>query len=123
MTSTYVFQRNARTAESRFGPETSSPASRSRSTTVSTTRRPQLRFPGWIRYGSYYNENNPEVSVLQMLQHLQGAWPLLQNADMYTDIALLTPIPDLWTRYGVQTEPFGPGPLAVPYTAGVGSDP
>ena len=37
---------------------------------------------------------------------------------MYTDIALLTPIPDLWTRYGVQTEPFpGPGPLAVPYTS------
>ena len=80
---------------------------------------PAAPFPGWIRYGSYYNENNPWWPYFKYFNTYKARLAtLLQNADMYTDIALLTPIPDLWTRYGVQTEPFpGPGPLAVPYTS------
>lgn len=40
----------------------------------------------------------------------------LQNADMYTDIALLTATYDLWSERGVQTDPFPEG-LTVPYTS------
>ena len=38
----------------------------------------------------------------------------LQNADMYTDIALLPAYPDMWSEVGVKTEPF-PDRLNVPY--------
>ena len=74
-------------------------------------------FPGWVRYGSYYNEKNtwwPYFKLLNDYRARVGA--LVRNADMYTDIAILPANADLWSTMGVQTEPF-PVKLNVPYTS------
>ncbi len=74
-------------------------------------------FPGWIQYGSYYNEKNtwwPYWKLLNDYRARMGA--LVRNADMHTDIAILPANADLWSTMGVQTEPF-PVKLNIPYTS------
>ena len=74
-------------------------------------------FPGWVQYGSYYNEKNtwwPYWKLLNDYRARMGA--LVRNADMYTDIAILPANADLWSTMGVQTEPF-PVKLNGPYTS------
>ena len=74
-------------------------------------------FPGWVQYGSFYNEKNtwwPYWKLLNDYRARVGA--LVRNADMYTDIAILPANADLWSTMGVQTEPF-PVKLNVPYTS------
>lgn len=74
-------------------------------------------YPGWIQYGSYYNENNPWWPYFRLLNDYRARLSSqLQNADMVTDIALLPANYDMWTTMGVQTDPF-PVKLNVPYTS------
>lgn len=78
---------------------------------------PEAAFPGWVQYGSYYNEKNPWWPYFRYLNDYRARMSsVLQNADMYTDIAILPPNYDMWTEIGVQTEPF-PVRLNVPYTS------
>ncbi|MBS0010333.1 MAG: glycoside hydrolase family 2, partial [Bacteroidales bacterium] len=78
---------------------------------------PKAPYPGWIQYGSYYNENNnwwPYFKYLNAYKARISA--LLQNTEMYSDIAILPANYDLWGELGVQTDPF-PERLNVPYTS------
>ncbi len=78
---------------------------------------PEAPYPGWIQYGSYYNENNTWWPYFKYLnQYKARISSLLQNTDMYTDIAILPANYDLWGEMGVQTDPF-PEKLNVPYTS------
>jgi hypothetical protein len=72
-------------------------------------------FPGWIRYGAYYNENNNWWPYFKHVNDYRARISsLLQNADMYADIAILPPVADMWTSMGMQNEPF-PSAVNVPY--------
>lgn len=74
-------------------------------------------FPGWIQYGSYYNEKNNWWPYFKYLNTYKARLSSqLQNADQYTDIAILPANYDLWGQHGVQTDPF-PEKLNVPYTS------
>ncbi|MCD4769900.1 MAG: glycoside hydrolase family 2, partial [Bacteroidales bacterium] len=78
---------------------------------------PEAPFPGWIQYGSYYNENNNWWPYFKYLNSYKARISsLLQNADMYTDIAIMPANYDMWSEMGVQTDPF-PEKLNVPYTS------
>lgn len=78
---------------------------------------PEAEFPGWVQYGSYYNENNPWWPYFRLLNDYRARMSsMLQNADMVTDIAILPANSDMWTEMGVQTDPF-PVKLNVPYTS------
>ena len=78
---------------------------------------PKAGFPGWIRYGSYYNEKNTWWPYFKLLNDYRARMAsLLQNADMCTDIAILPANYDMWAEIGVTTEPF-PEKLNVPYTS------
>lgn len=78
---------------------------------------PLAPYPGWIRYGSYLNENNNWWPYFKYLNDYKARISaLLQNADMFTDIAILPANYDLWSEHGVQTDPF-PEKLNVPYTS------
>ena len=64
-------------------------------------------FPGWITYGGYFNEKNTMWPYLKNYTDYRARLSaLLQQADMFGDIALLAAIPDMWTIYGAQNEPF-----------------
>jgi hypothetical protein len=74
-------------------------------------------FPGWVQYGSYYNENNTWWPYFKYLNAYKGRLSSqFQNADMYTDMIILPPNYDMWGEIGVQTDPF-PGTLNVLYTS------
>ena len=78
---------------------------------------PEAPYPGWIQYGSYYNEKNNWWPYFKYLNNYKARISaLLQNADMYTDIAILPANYDLWGEKGVQTDPF-PERLNIPYTS------
>ena len=76
---------------------------------------PEAPFPGWVQYGAFYNERNnwwPYLGCLTLYRARVSA--LLQNADMYADIAILPPVADMWTTMGMQNEPF-PSIINVEY--------
>jgi len=78
---------------------------------------PGAPYPGWIQYGSYYSENNNWWPCFKYLNTYKARISsLLQNADMYSDIAIMPANYDLWSELGVQTDPF-PERLNVPYTS------
>ena len=77
----------------------------------------EAKFPGWVQYGTFHNERNTWWPYVKNLNDYRARIASqLQNADMYTDIAILPANYDMWTTMGVQTEPF-PVKLNVPYTS------
>ena len=77
----------------------------------------EAEFPGWIQYGTFHNERNTWWPYVKNLNDYRARIASqLQNADMYTDIAILPANYDMWSTMGVQTEPF-PVKLNVPYTS------
>ncbi|MBR4755542.1 MAG: glycoside hydrolase family 2, partial [Bacteroidales bacterium] len=78
---------------------------------------PEAAFPGWVQYGTFHNERNTWWPYVKYLNDYRARIASqLQNADMYTDIAILPANYDMWTTMGVQTDPF-PVKLNVPYTS------
>jgi hypothetical protein len=68
---------------------------------------PEAPYPGWIRYGGYYNENNTWWPYFHLYNEYKGRLSaLLQNVTMFTDIAILPPNDDMWSNIGAQMEPF-----------------
>ncbi len=68
---------------------------------------PEAPWPGWIRYGGYFNENNnwwPHFHLLNEYKARLSA--LLQHCDMHAEIAMLPPVADMWRLIGMQNEPF-----------------
>jgi hypothetical protein len=68
---------------------------------------PEAPYPGWIRYGGYLNENNtwwPWFKIYNEYKARLSA--VLQQVTMYTDIAILPPLTDMWSHIGAQMEPF-----------------
>ncbi|MBR5719780.1 MAG: glycoside hydrolase family 2 [Bacteroidales bacterium] len=64
-------------------------------------------FPGWLRYGAYYNENNNWWKFFKLYTAYKGRMSaVMRNSTMYADIAILNPIGDMWTTIGMQNEPF-----------------
>lgn len=78
---------------------------------------PDAPFPGWVQYGSYYNENNNWWPYFKYLnQYKARISSVLQHAGMFSEIAVMPATYDLWGDMGVQTDPF-PEKLNVPYTS------
>ncbi|MEP6747696.1 MAG: glycosyl hydrolase [Bacteroidota bacterium] len=68
---------------------------------------PDAPFPGWVRYGCFLNERaNIWPYFKYFTDYRARVSALLQQADMFADIAILTPVPDMWSLYGAQNEPF-----------------
>jgi hypothetical protein len=68
---------------------------------------PEAPYPGWIRYGGYYNENNTWWPYFHLYNQYKGRLSsVLQHVTMYTDIAILPPLDDMWSLIGSQMEPF-----------------
>ncbi len=68
---------------------------------------PEAPYPGWIRYGGYFNENNTWWPYFHLYNEYKARLSaVLQHVTMYTDIAILPPLEDMWSLIGSQTEPF-----------------
>ncbi len=64
-------------------------------------------FPGWVRYGTFFNERNPWWPYAKYFTDYRSRLAaLLRQGEMYADIAILSPIAGMWSVYGAQNEPF-----------------
>jgi hypothetical protein len=68
---------------------------------------PEAIFPGWIRYGSYFNERNTWWPYFRKWSDYKARISfLLQNATPQANVAILQPLTDLWLKMGPQRDPF-----------------
>ena len=64
-------------------------------------------FPGWIRYGTFFNERNPWWPFFKLWSTYKARLStILQESDFFADIAVMHPLADMWTLYGPQRDPF-----------------
>ena len=64
-------------------------------------------FPGWVRYGCYFNERNTWWPHVRMwMDYKARLSALFQNVCMQADIAILPAFEDLWSKLGAQRDPF-----------------
>jgi hypothetical protein len=68
---------------------------------------PDVSFPGWVRYGTWFNERNTWWPWFKLWADYKARISyLLQNATPLANIAILQPLSDLWLKYGPQRDPF-----------------
>jgi hypothetical protein len=64
-------------------------------------------FPGWLRYGSFFNERNPWWPYFRLWSDYKSRISsLFMNSVMQANIAVLHPLADLASKYGFQRDPF-----------------
>ena len=67
----------------------------------------EAEFPGWIRYGTYFNERNTWWPYFNKWADYKARLSyLFQNAELVSDIAVMHPLADMWRKYGPQRDPF-----------------
>ena len=72
-------------------------------------------FPGWIRYGTFFNERNTWWPFFKLWSAYKARLSaIFQETDYFADIAILHPLADMWTKHGPQRDPF-PGLLYPKY--------
>ena len=64
-------------------------------------------FPGWVRYGCYFNEKNSWWRHFRLWADYKARLSaLFQNSEMQADIAILPAFEDMWSKFGGQRDPF-----------------
>jgi hypothetical protein len=72
-------------------------------------------FPGWIRYGTFFNERNTWWKYFKQWSAYKARLSsLLQETEAFADIAVMHPLADMWSIHGPQRDPF-PRLLYPPY--------
>jgi hypothetical protein len=68
---------------------------------------PEAPFPGWVRYGTYFSEQNTWWPYFRNWSDYKARISyLLQNAIPRANVAILQPLTDLWLKFGPQRDPF-----------------
>jgi len=68
---------------------------------------PEAGFPGWVRYGTYFNEHNPWWPYLRYWSdYTARLCAVFQNSKPKAEVAILGPTPDVWSRHGVTRSYF-----------------
>ena len=68
---------------------------------------PEAGFPGWIRYGTYFNENNPWwPHFREWADYNARLCGVLQASQPRAEVAILGPTADVWQRSGVERQGF-----------------
>jgi hypothetical protein len=68
---------------------------------------PEVDFPGWVRYGTYFSERNTWWPYFKNWADYKARLSyLLQSASPLANVAILQPLTDLWLKHGPQRDPF-----------------
>ncbi|MBR9999065.1 MAG: hypothetical protein KFF73_08845 [Cyclobacteriaceae bacterium] len=72
---------------------------------------PEIGFPGWVQYGTYFNENNPWWPyVSNFMDYASRISAILQKCEPVSQVAILGPTPDVWRKNGLDRNPFNTEP-------------
>lgn len=68
---------------------------------------PEAGFPGWVRYGTYFNEHNPWwPHVRRWADYTARLCSVLQASQPQAQVAILGPTADVWSKGGVERQGF-----------------
>ena len=68
---------------------------------------PEAGFPGWIRYGTYFNEHNPWWPYIRLwMDYAARMGAVFQETQPVADIAILGPTLDVWGEHGLDRTPW-----------------
>jgi hypothetical protein len=68
---------------------------------------PEAPFPGWVQYGTFFNERNPWWPYLRLWTDYKARLSAVFMQSMpVADIAILHPLADMWMKFGPQRDPF-----------------
>ncbi len=68
---------------------------------------PEAGFPGWVRYGTYFSEQNTWWPYFpRWVEYAARISYLLQQTTPATQVAILGPTADVWSRHGLSRPPF-----------------
>lgn len=68
---------------------------------------PEIKFPGWVQYGSYFSERNTWWPYFKLWGDYRARVSyLLQNATPQANVAVFQPYTDLWIKHGPQFVPW-----------------
>ena len=72
---------------------------------------PEAEFPGWIRFGTYFNENNTWWPYLKLWSdYAARLCQIFQDSQYKAQIAILGPTPDIWSEHGLDRNPWNTTP-------------
>jgi hypothetical protein len=67
----------------------------------------EVPFPGWIRYGTFFNERNPWWKYFKHWTAYKARLSsILQETEAFANIAVMHPLADMWSIHGPQRDPF-----------------
>ncbi len=68
---------------------------------------PEAGFPGWVRYGAYFSEQNPWWPYFpKWVDYNARLSYVFQHSQPMKSIAILGPEADIWSEYGLSRVPF-----------------
>ncbi len=68
---------------------------------------PEAGFPGWIRYGCYFNEQNPWWKYMNIWSaYAARLSQVFQETKPVSQVAIMGPTLDIWTNHGLDRNPF-----------------
>lgn len=68
---------------------------------------PEAPFPGWVQYGTFFNERNPWWPYLRKWTDYKARLSyIFMHSEPQADIAILHPLADMWMKFGPQRDPF-----------------
>jgi len=68
---------------------------------------PEAPFPGWVQYGTFFNERNPWWPYLRLWTDYKARLSqVFMQSEPVADIAILHPLADMWMKFGPQRDPF-----------------
>jgi hypothetical protein len=64
---------------------------------------PEIPFPGWVRYGSFFSEKNTWWPYLKTwIDYKARLSAVFQDSEMQSNIAIMLPLADMWSEVGLQ---------------------
>ena len=68
---------------------------------------PEAPFPGWVQYGTFFNERNPWWPYLRLWTDYKARLStVFMRSIPVADIAVMHPLADMWMKFGPQRDPF-----------------
>ncbi len=68
---------------------------------------PEAAFPGWIRFGTWFNENNPwQPWFKRWADYAARLSQVFQDSRFKAEVAILGPTPDVWSEHGLDRNPW-----------------
>lgn len=63
----------------------------------------EVPFPGWVRYGTFFNERNTWWPYLKTwVDYKSRLSAVFQESELQSDIAVMFPMADMWSKVGLQ---------------------